>query len=189
MNPTVTAPTPAKNDFTDLVNLFAELTDASGEMDKLETSLNQDHLANVRLHIDTYKALQARLGAAEAAISAIAQRNPAWFEEKKTVDTPFGEVKRTTSTSLVIADEAATIALIRAAGRADDFLVMTTSVRREAIETLEDHELAKLGVRREVKHNFKPAPARLDLGKAVKAADKGPTAVKKAARAAAAAHA
>src|SRR4051794_30799221 len=97
------APTVLKNDFSDLVNLLDDLTSASNDLAALEHDLNASHLGNVRLHSIAYKGLQTRIGNAKAAIEVIAARNPQWFEEKKTLETPFGEVKRTTSTSLVIA--------------------------------------------------------------------------------------
>jgi len=181
------APAPAglKNDFGDLVNLLDQLTDAENDLSKLNTQLNVEHLANVRLHTDTYKRLQSLIGETEAAIQVIAARNPQWFEEKKTVETPYGVVKRTSSTSLVIADEAVTITLIEAAGRAGDFVVTTKTISREALEKLDDDELKKYGVRRETKHNYKPEAAALDLGKAVKQAEKSDKAAKKTAKSAA----
>jgi hypothetical protein len=185
-SPIAPAPTALKEDFGALVNLLADLTDAANDLQKLEASLNQDHLAAVRLHVDRYKELQTRIGQAEAALAVVAQRNPQWFEEKKTLATPYGQVKRTTSTALVIADEAATIALIRAAKREEDFLEIKTAIRKEALETLEDAELRKYGVRRETTHNFKPEPASVDLGKAVKAAEKTDKAANKTAKKAAA---
>lgn len=186
MNNSTPTPTAPKNDFGDLVNLLASLTEAENELRKLEASLNQDHLAAVRLHVDSYKELQTKIGEAKAAIEIISARNVQWFEERKTLATPYGEVKRTTSTKLVIADETATIALIRAARRSDDFLETRITIRREVLETLEDEELRKFGVRRETTHNYKPEPAAIDLGKAVKDAQKSEGATKKTAKKAAA---
>lgn len=177
--PSTPAPAALKNDYADLVKLLAELTDASNDLSSLESDANREHLAMAKGYLDRYQTLQTRVGEAKAAVEVIAARNPQWFADKKTLATPFGEVKRTTSTSLVIADEAVTITLIKAAGRADDFLKVETSVCLEVLEKLDDAELAKFGARREVEHNFKPEGASVDFGKAVAAAKKDAKAAKK----------
>lgn len=181
-------PPPApKNDYSDLVNLFDVYTTAENDIRALEAELNASHLGNVRLHIDRYKTLATTLGETKAAIEVIAARNPQWFAERQTLESPFGEVKRTSSTSLVIADEAVTIALIEHAGRGADFLRKETRVNREALEALSDEQLAKYGVARKTEHNYKVAAAKVDLGKAVKAAEKSDKAASKTAKKAAAA--
>lgn len=172
------------SDFADLVNLLQQLTETTAALRKLEGKVTARYIDTVTDSVEEYKALQTKLSETEAALAVIAERNPQWYSEKKTVETPFGEVKRTSSTELVIADEAATIALIRAANRSEDFLRITTTVNREALESLEDDALAKLGVSRKTTHNFKPAAAKVDLGKAVKAAEKSAGAAAKTARAA-----
>lgn len=184
MSTTAPLPTAKPSDFADMVNLLEQLSTNSIALGKLEAKLNAENLSTVREYSGEYKQLQTELSQVEAALAVIAERNPQWFAEKKTITTPFGEVKRTTSTKLEIADETATIALIRAAKRSDDFLVVTTTLNREALEKLEDDELRKFGVRRNVTHNFNPAPASVDLGKAVKAAEKSDRAAAKAAKAA-----
>lgn len=180
--PTAPAPSAKSSDFGDLVNLLDRLTAANNELDQLNASLNEEHLNAVRFHADKYKKLQTDIGEITAAIEIIAPRNPQWFAEKKTIDTPFGVVKRTTSTSLIIADEALSITLIEAAGRAGDFVVMTKTVSREALEDLGDDELRKFGISRKTEHNYKVAPATVELGKAVKAAEKSDKASAKTAK-------
>lgn len=182
MNTTAPAPAALKKDFEDLIALFHQLTDASNELNKLNSSLNDSHLANVRLHTDTYTALQTKIGEANAAIEVIGERNPQWFAEKANLETPYGSVKRTTSTALQVADEAITITLIKAAGREKDFLVTTTAISLESLKKLSDDELKKYGVLRKTTHNFNPEPAAIDLGKAVKAVEKSAKAAAKAAK-------
>jgi hypothetical protein len=184
MTTTAPLPTAKPSDFADMVNLLERLSTLAVSVSKLEAKLNSENLTTVRQYADEYKALQTELGQVESALAVIAERNPQWFSEKKTITTPFGEVKRTTSTKLEIADETATIALIRSAKREEDFLVVSTALNREALENLEDDELRKFGVRRSVTHNYNPAPASVDLGKAVKAAEKSARAAAKAAKAA-----
>lgn len=180
--PIAPAPTAQKNDFADMVTLLEQLTEAENSLGKLTAEMNVDYLAHVRLNSDTYKRLQTTISTVNAALQVIAERNPQWFEEKKTLTTPYGEVKRTTSTSIVIADPAVSITLIKAAGRADDFLAVTTTIRKEAIETLSDGELAKYGIKRVTEHNYKPEAASVDLGKAVKQAEKSDKAAAKTAK-------
>ena len=172
-------------DFADLVNLLNALSVAENKISHLNQNLNAQHLETLKGYADEYKTLQSDISATRAAIEVIAARNPQWFEEKKTLITPFGEVKRTTSTSLIIPDEAVTITLIRAAKREEDFLVTTTAISKEALEKLEDAELAKYGVSRKTEHNFKPEGASVDLGKSVKAAEKSAKATAKTAKKAA----
>ena len=172
------APTALKTDFSDLVTLLDGLTETQNDLNALNAQLNTEHLANVRLHADRYKALQARASELTAALEVIAKRNPQWFAEKATLATPYGEVKRTSSTSLVVPDEAVTITLIKAAKREDDFLKTTTTVRLEVMEKLEDADLAKFGIQRKTEYNYNTKAAAVNLGKSVAAASKT---VKKAA--------
>jgi len=179
---TAPAPTALKNDFADLVNLLDRLTFAENQLAKLQQTLDTQHLDTVRGHMPAYKELQTTIGECEAAIAVIAARNPQWFEEKKTVETPFGELKRTTSISLVVADPAVTMTLIKAAKREGDFIKASEELRLEVLGTLDDDALAKFGIKRLTKHNFNAAAAGVDLGKAVKAAEKSDKAAAKAAK-------
>ncbi|MCX6952599.1 MAG: host-nuclease inhibitor Gam family protein [Verrucomicrobia bacterium] len=189
MSTTSTPPAPAglKNDYADLVNLLAALTAATTELNSLEADASKEQLALAKGYIERYKELQTTIGETEAALQVIAARNPQWFAKATTLKTPFGAVKRTTATSLVIADETMTIALIRAAKREDDFLNVETTISIESLEKLEDAELAKLGVRRSQTHNFKPSAKKAEFGEAVGEAEKSPAAAKKTAKGVAAA--
>lgn len=178
------APAPAAQpkDFADMVTLLEKLTETENALGQLTSEMNVDYLAHVRLNSDRYKELQTAIGAVDAALKVIGERNPQWFEEKKTLTTPYGTLKRTTSISLEIADPAVSITLIKAAKREEDFLDVKTTIRKEAMENLTDEELAKFGIKRVTEHNFKPEPATIDLGKAVKAADKSAAAAAKTAK-------
>ncbi|MBA4136739.1 MAG: hypothetical protein C0518_05425 [Opitutus sp.] len=182
INTTAPAPTAQKDDFASLVNLLDRLTHAQNQLDKLQQVLDAQHLETVRGHMPAYKELQTTIGECESAVAVIAARNPQWFDDKKTVATPYGAVKRTSATSLQVADEAVTLTLIKAAGRQTDFIKVTESLSLETLEKLEDEQLAKFGIKRVTEHNFKAAPAGVDLGKAVKAAEKSEKAAAKAAK-------
>lgn len=182
---TAPAPTAQKEDFASLVNLLDRLSFAQNQITKLEQTLNSQHLETVRGHMPVYKELQTTLGECEAAIAVIAERNPQWFDDKKTVATPYGEVKRTSSTKLVVADPTVSMTLVKAAGREADFIRKIEQLNLEALENLEDAELAKFGIKRVTTHNYKPGAASVDLGKAVKSAEKSDKAAAKAAKKAA----
>ena len=173
------APTAKPSDFADLVGILDRLSHAANQLARLEQTLNAQHLDTIRGHMPVYKELQATVADCEAALEVIAARNPQWFESKKSVATPVGEVKRTTSNKIEIADPLVTMTLILAAGRAGDFIRTEEALRIEVLETLDDDQLAKFGVKRVTTHNYKIAPASVDLGKAVKAAEKSDSAAAK----------
>jgi len=178
---TTTIPSP--KDFTDLVNILAELSDANNQLKQLQTDMDREHLATVHGYREQYAALQKRVSDAEAALEVIAARNPQWFADEKTVETPYGDVKRTTSKKLEIPSEEASIARIKAAGK-DELLRVEVTINKEAAELLSDEELAKFGIHRKKTENYNAKPATIDLGKAIKAADKSAAAAAKTARAA-----
>lgn len=159
-------------DFGDVVALLATLSQAEVNLAKLQQTVDADHLEAVRGHLPVYKEIQATIGDCQAALELIAARNPQWFEDKKSIATPVGELKRTTSTTIEVADPGVTMTLIKAAKREGDFIKVTEELRLEVLQTLNDEQLQKLGVKRVVTHNFKIAPIEVKLGKAVKAAEK-----------------
>lgn len=181
MTTSAIAPLPSARptDFADLVNLLTALTKSENNLALLQQVLDKQHLETVQGHMEAYKEIQTLIGECEAAIKVIAARNPQWFEEKKTVATPFGELKRTTAISLEIPDEEITMTLIRGAGHADKFIKSVHTISKEALEVLDDEELKKFGVKRVTEHNYKAAAATVNLGKAVKAAEKSAKAAKK----------
>lgn len=183
--PTAPLPTARPTDFADLVNLLAALSKNENNLALLQQTIDRQHLGLVEAHMTVYKEIQTLIGECDAAIKVIGERNPQWFDDKKTIATPYGEVKRTTSTSLEIADEEISLNLIRAAGRAGDFIKTTYTLSKEALEALTDDELKKFGIKRVTEHNYKASGASVDLGKSVKAAERSAKAAAKAAKAAA----
>lgn len=181
---------PRAGDFESVVNLLAVLGEANRQLEALTREIEAGYVALVNPHRERYAKLQGTVSETEAALEVIARRNAQWFDDKKSVTTPFGGVKFTKSTELVIADENISVQLVLAlAGKAgaEKFLRTVQVLNKEALEELSDAELAKFGILRKSKENFKAATDVVNLGKAVKAAEKNEKTAAKAAKKAAAA--
>jgi hypothetical protein len=177
-------------DFQEMINLLAVFTAATNQLNDLQSEANEDMLEWLDTAKGEYASLQETLTKAEAALEIIARRHPEWFQTKKSIKTPYGVVKLTSSTSLEIPNEEATLVrmelkkersqILAEAARAEGkefpvfdpeaFIRTTRELDREALEKLSDLELAELGITRVVEENFSVKPATLDLGKAVKEA-------------------
>lgn len=157
-------------DYENLVKLLAILSEATARQTALEAQFNQEYLDAIDGHLAEYAANQKALSDAEAAIVLIAERNPGWFIKPRTVTTPYGSVKSTSSRKLDAPSESASIRLIKAAGREAEFVRVVEELDREALEKLTDDELAEFGILRKPTETVKVTPATVDLGEAVKAA-------------------
>lgn len=189
-HPTTFVDAPRTGDFESVVNLLAVLGEANRQVADLTREIEEGYVALVKPQRERYAKLQGTITETEAALEVIARRNPQWFDEKKSVKTPFGGVKFTSSSELVAADEGISVQLILAlAGKdnAEKYLRTVQVLNKEALDELPDAELAKFGIVRKSKENFKAATDVVDLGRAVKAADKSEKSAAKAARGAAAA--
>lgn len=181
---------PRAGDFENVINLLAVLGEANRQLAELEREIEAGYVALVAPHRERYAKLQATIGETEAALEVISRRNQQWFTETKNIKTPYGTVKFTSSSELVVADEGIAVQLIKAlAGKdGEEQLLRTVQVlNREALEKLPDGELARYAILRKSKENFKVGTDIVDLGKAVKAADKSDKAAAKTAKKAAAA--
>lgn len=166
---------PRAGDFERIVNLLSQLGEANRKLGELTRIIETEYVALVTPHRETYAALQATVTETEAALEVIARRNPQWFAEKKSVKTPFGAVKFTSSSELIVVDENISVQLIQAiAGKegVGKYLRTVQVLNKEALEKLPDAELAKYGLGRKTKENFGADTEVVDLGKAVKAIDK-----------------
>lgn len=163
---------PQTGDFTAVVNLLAVLGESERQLGSLKTEIEHGYLQLVGAHRAEYARLQSISSETEAALEVIARRNPQWFDDKKNVTTPFGVVKFTSSSELVVSDENVSIQLIRAFKLEDTLLRSVQVLNREALAELSETELARLAIVRKAKENFKVDTDVIDLGKAVKAADK-----------------
>lgn len=178
-------------DFQEMINLLAVFTAATNQLNDLQSEANEDMLEWLDTAKGEYASLQEKLTKAEAALEIIARRHPEWFQTKKSIKTPYGVVKLTSSTSLEIPNQEATLVrmelkrersrliadIAESEGKEippvfDPAAFVRTHVEldREALEKLSDLDLAELGIRRVIEENFSVKPAALDLGKAVKEA-------------------
>jgi hypothetical protein len=181
---------PRTDDFNSVVNLLAVLGEANRKLATLTSVIESGYVALVTPHREDYAALQSTVTETEAALEVIARRNPQWRADKKTITTPFGTIKFTSSTELVAPDESISVQLVLALGGregAEKYLRTIQVLNKEALEELPAAELAKFGITRKVKENFSVSTAVVDLGKAVKAADRTEKAAAKTAKKAAAA--
>lgn len=179
---------PRAGDFESVVNLLAVLGEANRQLDALTREIETGYIELVKPKREHYAKLQGTITETEAALEVIARRNPQWFAEKKSVTTPFGGVKFTASRELIVADEGISVQLIRAlagAEGAEKYLRTVQVLNKEALEDLDDAALARFGIVRKQKENFGASTEVVNLGKAVKAADKSDKAAAKAAKSAA----
>lgn len=179
---------PRKGDFEAVVNLLDVLGNANRQIARLEATIEASYVDLVKPHRDLYAKLQGTITETEAALEVIARRNQQWFEDKKSIATPFGGVKFKQSTSLEVADENISVQLITALcpkAEADKYLRTVVVLNKEALEDLTAEELKRFAITRKVKENFSADTGVIDLGKAVKAADRSDKAASKTAKKAA----
>ena len=164
-------------DYRNAVDMLALFSDATNRLAELGAELNRQQLDLVDDHREEYSKLQDAIARSEEALRLLALKNPDWFEGKRTVKTPYGKLKFTTSSKLVIANPDTTLALIANEPRVNpafDAKFYVREVRepkREALELLDDATLERFKVRRVKDETFKVEPATVDMGAAVKSAD------------------
>lgn len=159
-------------DYQNLVNLLSVHSEASTRQLALNADFNHQFLEVVDEHKGEYAANQNAISEAEGAIKVIVARHPEWFEKAKTIKTPYGSVKSVSTTSIDVPSEEATIRLIRAAGRSDEFIRTVEELDKEALEKLDDKQLAKFGLTRKSAESVTIKPLAVDLGAAVNQAEK-----------------
>ena len=182
-------------DFREAVELLSIYTSASQELEALETKLNQCLICEVDQIKGQYALFQSTLQEAESKLELIALRHPEWFGEKKSVKTPYGELKFHKSSPLEVKNEEVSVVLIEArltelaalletatpgeiARLAEEQSLLTSFLRREthldldSLGKCDESLLKKFRISRTEKQNFSIKAAKIDLGKAVKAAAK-----------------
>lgn len=172
-------PSHQTQDFARLVELQQEHTKSSTELERIQTQMTDDSQLGASKHTAEYVCHQERVSAVEAEIKQLFARNPQWLTDgEKTVKTPFGSVSSRRSTSLDIPDEEATVTLLelRAVRQTDFDAGLFIRIKKvpnyEALESLPDDELSKLGVTRVTTDRITVKPAKVDAAKVVRAAKK-----------------
>lgn len=163
------------HDYQNLVNLLAIFSEATNRMLSMQAEMQGQYMELIDGSKPEYAELQAQLGEAETALESLALAHREWFPEKrKSIKTPYGTVKLTTTTVLEVPNEEATIILIESAGEEakSKFLRTNVEINREALEALSDAELKPFRIKRIKDQSFKVTAAQLDMGKAVKDAAK-----------------
>lgn len=160
------------DDYKNLIDLLAIFTEGKIRLAALENEAQSEFTEIVDARRAEYAELQGKIGEAEAAIEVIATRHPEWFTDKRHVKTPYGTVKVTRSTKLDVPNEEAAILRIKHAGYGDKFIRTAESLNLEALEDLSDAELKAFGIVRIRDENVLVKEAKIDFGKAVKAAEK-----------------
>lgn len=167
-------------DFELLIQALSVHTEAAHALALLEAENNQRYHTMVEAHRGQYTGLQEALTKTETQIKAIALKHSDWFSAKKTLKTPFGTVRSTTTNRLEIPNPEATVLLLEAAFANDpefpieQFTRTTIEPNIEALEKLDDSALATFRIRRVTDESIKVTPAEVKLGQAVKAASEAP---------------
>ena len=162
----------ATNDYQQAINLLAVLTEAQNRLDIIEAEANDALLEAIDDHKTEYAKLQDTITRTTEALETIARIHPEWFNDNKTVKTPYGSFAlKKNPPKLNVKNEELTIVLIEQAGR-EDLLRQTKTLDLEALGKLTDEELAAFRINRTSDDRFEAKPAKLDMGKAVKAATK-----------------
>lgn len=157
--------------YTNLVNLQSVHSEATARLSEMENEMQQSWLAIVDEKRKDYAKLQAAIASAEEGIEYLATVNPQWFEKSRTLKTPYGKVQFRKTTKLEVKNEELTIALLEQLGQDSlPFLIETKKLNIEALEKLDTTELERIKVKRVVTDSCTITPAKVDLGKAVKAA-------------------
>lgn len=169
----VEAATPISPDFADVVNHLALLSETTTRLSEIEAQANAALLELVNEHKAEYAQLQEAALHAETTLETLCRKHPEWFASVRTLKTPYGKVSFRTGTSLEVKDDEATVKLLRAVlgeTRAPDFIRSVEVPNLEALEALDDSELARFMVKRVSADKFTASPARVDFGKAISAA-------------------
>jgi hypothetical protein len=166
-----TAALETTDSYTNLVNLQAIHSEAHARLAELEATLQQQWLDIVDAWRAEYASLQNAIAETEEGIEHLATVNPQWFEKARTLKTPYGTVGFRRVTKLEVKNEELTIALLEQLGQDGlPFLIPSKKLNLEALEKLEDPELERVRIRRVTTDTCQIKPAKVDLGKAVKAA-------------------
>lgn len=175
---TQTEPNPIEqtDDFKNMLDLLAIFSSASNGMAEMQSELNEEMLSATDPRRDEYSKPQKAMTEAESGLEVIALRHPEWFADRKSIKTPYGQVKFTRSTTLEVPNPEVCILLVNQRAEKDkqfdktQFLRQREELNLEAFEAMSDEQLKTFRIKRVANENFSVSPAKVDLGKAVKEA-------------------
>ena len=160
--------------FNNLVNLLSVYSEAYARNSTLEAEIAEMTLSLIDDTKKEYAEIQTVLTQAESALETLCRANPTWFQEKRSVKTPYGSVGFKRISKLLVPNEELSIELVKAAERAADAplgLIRTKdALDLEALEKLDDGALKAFRITRANTDEFSVKPVKLDLGRAVKEA-------------------
>ena len=160
-------------DYKNAVDLLAILSEAQNRLDDLQGQANAEFLECIDGHRPDYARLQSLIAQTTEGLEVLARRHPEWFTEGKTVKTPYGSVSlKDNPPKLEVKNEELTILLIEQAGADEKFVRQVKQLNLDALGELPDDELAKFRIKRVKTDRFEAKPAKVDMGKAVKDAEK-----------------
>ena len=158
-----------KDDYLTMVDLLTRFSYGANRLDELQRQINGT-LLDAAFQMQTeFTLLQADQGTLEAELERLARLHPEWFSKKASLTTPVGVVKLTATSQLDVADEQLAVALLEKEFplTADFYLKRETTLRKEALEALDDADLKKLKIKRVEGKSFKVTPAKVSLGDTV----------------------
>lgn len=162
---------PEGKDYQNFVDLMAVHAEASTRLAALQATADQVMLDILDDHREEYTKLQSTIVETEASLEVILRRNQdTWLGEKKSIKCPYGTASFRASSKLIIDNAELSVALVERMEDGELYLNREVTLDLEALEALDDATLATLKIRRSKSENFSVKPAKIDLGKAGKAA-------------------
>jgi hypothetical protein len=175
--------------YNQLNQLLADHSRLSAELAGIESDANLRTLRAVTPLLPTHAETKAAIGEIEGKVRAIAVANPELFpEDKKTHTTPFGAISFRTTSFLEIEDEEKAMLKIKLACEremlratragtpplfTEDTLLRTKQeCNLEALEKLDDAQLALFGIARKSEEKFSLKPLEVKADKLSKKATK-----------------
>ncbi len=170
----------ASSDFKLVADLLTRLARVQNDLASEEADFNKEYATLISDVRDKVIALQGEEQGLLGELETIATAHPEWFATAKSVKTLTGVIKFHASTTTEVADNDLTFAALEREEKAalkdhrvffaDDYIRTKREPNLDALATLDDETLARLGVIRVPNNTFKATPAAVDLGKAVKEA-------------------
>jgi Bacteriophage Mu Gam like protein len=165
-------------EYKTMVDLLAVYTEAENRLAELQTEANRDFMECIDEHRPEYAQLQTILANTESALELLALKHPEWFGDRQSVKTPYGSVKFRRSSVIEATNAELSLVLIEQEAEKDeafklaDYTRTKREINFEAFEKSDDATLAKFRLKRVEKSNFSVEAAKVNMGKAIKDAEK-----------------